>query len=71
MAFLPAALNFRFFRAGLEAAGDDGLSACPLTLAHLACCAAAILRRPAALIFRLGAGAADAGAAPVPTGLSS
>ena len=71
MAFLPAALNFRFFRAGLDAAGDDGISACPLTLAHLACCAAAILRRPAALIFRLEARVADAEAAPVPTGLSS
>ena len=70
IAFLPAALNFFFCFAGLGLAGDDAGSASPLALAHLACCAAAILRRPAALILRLGAGAPD-GAASVRSVLSS
>ena len=71
IAFLPAALNFLFCFAGLGVAGDDAGSASPLALAHLACCAAAILRRPAALILRLGAGTPDAGAASVVSVLSS
>jgi hypothetical protein len=50
IALLPAALNFLWRVAGLDAAGTDAA----LTFAHLAFCAAAILRRAAALIFRLG-----------------
>jgi len=56
MAFLPAALSFRFCLSGLAAAGDDAGSASALILAHLAFCAAAILRRAAALTFRLRGG---------------
>ena len=59
IAFLPAALSFRFCLAGLGATSDDAGSASPLILAHLAFCAAAILRRPAALIFLLRAEVPD------------
>ena len=58
IARLPAALSLRFFRAGVGPA----LTADPfLIAAHLVRCAAAILRRAAADIFRLagvGSGAA-------------
>ncbi len=49
IAFLPAALSVLFCLAGLDAASDDVDSASPLILAYLGFCAAAILRRPAAL----------------------
>ena len=59
IAFLPAALSVLFCLAGLSAAIDDVGSPSPLILAYLGFCAAAILRRPAALIFRLSAGVPD------------
>jgi hypothetical protein len=68
IAFRPASLSRRL--GGLGMPGDDPGSASPLALAHLACCAAAILRRPAALILRLGAGP-PAGEVSVLSGLSS
>ena len=49
IAFLPAALSFLLRVAGFAVGADAAL-----TFAHLAFCAAAILRRAAALIFRLG-----------------
>jgi hypothetical protein len=53
MALRPAALSFRFLRAGAE----DGTAARPLAAAHLFRWAAAILARAAVDILRLFVGA--------------
>ena len=50
IAFRPAALNLRFFRAGVD---DEAAPACPLDSAHLFRWAAAILARAAADMRRL------------------
>jgi len=60
IAFRPAALSFLFPLAGAPAAGDG---ADFFTLAHLAFCAAAIFRRPAALMLRLRVGGLEAATA--------
>jgi hypothetical protein len=57
MALRPAALSFRFFRAG---AADEAAPACFLASAHLFRCAAAILARAVADILRLFVGACPA-----------
>ena len=67
IAFLPAALSRPFLLDVSEAADAPS----PLTLAHLALCAAAIFLRPAALILRACLGAADTTAAAVLSPLSS
>jgi hypothetical protein len=63
IAFLPAALSFRFGFDGSIAAGADG-SDSPFSFAHLAFCPRAIRRLAAAEILRFSAGAFGVASAP-------